>query len=99
MFSQREHVPVEVVFGPEGNWIELAKDEANMFFGGPEYMLTARSLEHPNSVDTGGRVSLRMRPAGILVRNGNPKNIRSLADSAKRGGRLVDVEAAGQTGF
>ena len=99
VFGQREHLPVEVVVGPEGKWIEQAKGDADIFFGGAEYMLTALSLEHPNLVDTGSRVSLWVRPAGILVRKGNPKNVHCLADLAKAGVRLVDVEGAGQTGL
>ena len=98
-FSEREHAPVQVIFGPEAKWIEQAKADADVFFGGAEYMLTALSLEHPGLVDAGSRVSLWVRPAGILVRPGNPKGIHSLADLAKPGVRLVDVEGAGQTGL
>ena len=99
VFSEREHLPVEVIFGPESKWIAQAKDDADVFFGGAEYMLTALSLEYPDLVDTGSRVSLWVRPAGILVRKGNPKHIASLADLAKPGVRIVNVEGAGQTGL
>ena len=99
VFGQRERVNVEVVFGPETKWIEQARTDADVFFGGAEYMLTALSLEHPDLVEAGSRVSLWVRPAGILVRPGNPKGVHSLADLAKPGVRLVDVEGAAQTGF
>src|ERR1019366_6697459 len=40
-----------------------------------------------------------VRPAGILVRKGNPKKIKSLADLAQPGVRILDVNGAGQVGL
>jgi len=62
-------------------------------------MLTDFMLRHPGLVDPTTRVSLYVRPAGILVRKGNPRNIKSLADLGREGLRLLDVNGAGQLGL
>jgi accessory colonization factor AcfC len=62
-------------------------------------MLTEFMLKHPDLVDPRTRNSLYVRPAGILVRPGNPKKIKSLKDLTKDGVRIVDVNGAGQLGL
>jgi len=62
-------------------------------------MLTEFMLKHPDLVDPRTRTSLYIRPAGILVRPGNPKKIKSLKDLTKDGVRIVDVNGAGQLGL
>ena len=42
---------------------------------------------------------LYLRPASILVRPGNPKNIQGFADLLKPGMRVMAVAGAGQTGL
>lgn len=98
-FSRQTNVPVSVIGGPEQAWIAAAKRDADLVFGGAEYMLTAFGLRHPNFLDVTTRVSLFDRAGGILVRKGNPKNIQSLQDLTRSGIRIVDVNGAGQTGL
>jgi accessory colonization factor AcfC len=62
-------------------------------------MLTDFDRRHPGFVDGSTRESLWVRSAGILVRRGNPKGIRSLADLARPGVKLLDVTGAAQTGL
>jgi len=99
IFSQAHGVQVKVVAGPEDKWIDQAKQDADLIFGGAEYMLTGFILKHPGLVDVRSRTSLYSRPAGILVRKGNPKRIKSLKDLTKGGVRLIDVNGAGQLGL
>jgi accessory colonization factor AcfC len=98
-FSQQTKVPVSVVGGPENAWIAAAQRDADLVFGGAEYMLTAFRLRHPDFLDITTRVSLFDRAGGILVRKGNPKSIRSLNDLTRTGINIVDVNGAGQTGL
>lgn len=98
-FSQQTTVPVSIVGGPEKEWIAAAQRDADLVFGGAEYMLTAFGLRHPGFLDVTTRVSLFDRAGGILVRKGNPKNIRSLKDLTRSGVKIVDVNGAGQTGL
>lgn len=90
---------MKVTAGPEDKWINDAKENADLVFGGAEYMLTSFSMKHKGFVDSSTRVSLYKRAAGILVRPGNPKNIRSIKDLTKPGIKLMDVNGAGQFGM
>lgn len=98
-FTHKTKIPVDVVGGPEAQWIDAARRDADLVFGGAEYMLTGFDLRHPQFLDANTRVSLFDRPAGILVRPGNPKQIRSLKDLARKGIGIVDVNGAGQLGI
>lgn len=98
-FARTTKVPVSVVGGPEAEWIDAARRDADLVFGGAEYMLTAFDLRHPRFLDTATRVSLFDRSAGILVRPGNPRQIRSLKDLARNGIQIIDVNGAGQLGL
>lgn len=99
IFSKRRGVDVKVVAGPESQWIEQAKTDADIIFGGAEYMLTQFALKYPEIVEAKDRAELYPRAAGILVRKGNPKRIRSLRDLTRPGIRIVDVNGAGQMGL
>lgn len=99
IFSQAHAVEVKVTAGPEDKWINQAQQDADIIFGGAEYMLTQFVQKHPGLVDEKTRAELYIRAAGILVRKGNPKRIKSLADLTKNGVRIVDVNGAGQLGL
>ncbi len=98
-FSEKFQVAVKVIAGPETKWIDAARQNADLVFGGAEYMLTQFSLQHPGMIDSTSRVELYRRSAGILVRPGNPKKIRSIRDLVKPGIRILDVNGAGQLGM
>jgi accessory colonization factor AcfC len=99
MFSQAHGMEVRVTAGPTPKWIEAARQNEDLIFGGAEYMLTEFILKNPDLVDPKTRTSLYVRPAGILVRPGNPKKIKSLKDLTRTGVRIVDVNGAGQLGL
>lgn len=99
LFSKKISVPVKVVAGPEARWIEQAKQNADVIFGGAEYMLTQFAMQHPGLIDSSTRTALYKRGAAILVRPGNPKKITSLKDLIKPGIKILDVNGAGQLGM
>ncbi len=99
IFSKKMLIPVKVIAGPEANWIDQAKQNADLVFGGAEYMLTQFAMQHPGLIDSRTRTELYKRAAGILVRKGNPKKITSLKDLTKPGVRILDVNGAGQLGM
>jgi len=99
LFSMAKGVEVKVTAGPEAQWLDQARKDADIIFGGAEYMLTDFILRHPEMVDPKTRTSLYVRPVGILVRKGNPKGIRSLNDLTRDGIRILDVNGAGQLGL
>lgn len=99
IFSRTRGVKVEVTAGPEATWIDRARTDADLVFGGAEYMLTSFAAKYPGLLDEATRDEIGVRGAAILVRKGNPKRIRSLRDLARPGIRLVDVNGAGQLGL
>ncbi|MBP1763268.1 MAG: hypothetical protein H6Q65_326 [Firmicutes bacterium] len=99
LFAQMKGITVNVTAGPESKWIEKANQDADLIFGGAEYMLTDFTLRHPGFVDNFTRTSLYDRASGILVRKGNPKNIHTLQDLARKDITIIDVNGAGQVGL
>lgn len=98
-FSNETGINVEVTAGPESKWIDDAKQDADLIYGGSEYMLRNMMLKHPGLIDEKTKTELYPRAAGILVRKGNPKKIESLEDLTKSGLKIIDVNGAGQLGL
>ena len=99
VFSKKMSIPVKVIAGPEAKWIEQAKQNADVVFGGAEYMLTQFKMQHPGLMDSTTRTELYKRAAGILVRPGNPKKIKTLRDLTKPGINILEITGAGQLGM
>ena len=99
IFSAKNEIPVKVTAGPEAKWIDNAKQNADIVFGGAEYMLTQFKMQHPGLMDSTTRKELYKRAAGILVRPGNPKKILSLQDLSRPGINLLEITGAGQLGM
>lgn len=99
VFSKMHSIPVKVTAGPEAKWIGQAKQNADLVFGGAEYMLTQFKMQHPGLMDSTTRTELYKRGAGILVRPGNPKKISSLKDLTKPGVNILEITGAGQLGM
>jgi accessory colonization factor AcfC len=98
-FTAKTRIPVKVIGGPEPKWLTQAQQNADVIYGGAEYMLTQFIQAHPGTVDAGTRVELYKRRAAILVRPGNPKQIATLKDLTKPGIHVLDVNGAGQFGL
>lgn len=99
VFSKKMSIPVKVIAGPEAKWIEQAKQNADVVFGGAEYMLTQFKMQHPGLMDSTTRTELYKRAAGILVRPRNPKKIKTLKDLTKPGINILEITGAGQLGL
>lgn len=98
-YQQTSGVQVVVQAGPEKQRFPAAQQDADVIYGGAEYMLTQFALDHDGFLREGSRVELYDRAAGILVRPGNPKGIHTLSDLGKPGVRILDVNGAGQLGL
>lgn len=99
LYINQTGIPVKVMAGPETKWIDQAKRNADVIFGGAEYLLDQFALQHPGMIVSTLRRELYKRGAGFLVRPGNPKNITSLKDLTGPGVRLLNVNGAGQLGM
>lgn len=98
-FTASTHINVKVIAGPEAKWIRQAAANADLIYGGSEYMLTQFLENHPGMIDKLTRTGLYKRAAAILVRPGNPKNIQTLKDLSSPGISLLDVNGSGQVGL
>jgi accessory colonization factor AcfC len=98
-FWNQEGVHVTVTGGPEEQWIAQARKDADVIFGGADYMLTELTLKYPDLINPLTRTELYTRDAVILVRKGNPKKIAEFKDLARPGVKIVDVTGAGQVGL
>ena len=98
VYTKQTHMPVEVIAGPEDKWMTSARGNADIIYGGAEYMLTQFGQQHPGFLQEGSRSELYRRAIGILVRKNNPKHIHNLTDLTKPGIKILDVNGAGQLG-
>lgn len=98
-FGAHSNVKIEVVAGPTGEWIEKAKADADAIFSGSEVMMTDFVSAMGGQIVDQTIVPLYLRPAAVLVRRGNPKQIKGLADLLDRDLKVLVVNGAGQQGL
>lgn len=98
-FGKQKNVKVEVAAGPTNQWIEKAKKDADIIYSGAEYMMTDFIFAMENRIDETTVTPLYLRPSSILVRSGNPKNIKNFPDLLKPGMKILVVNGAGQEGL
>ncbi len=87
---------VTVVAGAGPSWMKKAAENADIIAIGAAHLYSRFTILHPKVVNTNDWVGLYKRPAGILVRKGNPKNIKGLEDLVAPGLRLLNVSCPGQ---
>ena len=98
-FGERSGVRVEVTAGPAEQWIRKARNDADLVFSGSENMMTSLVRTMRGAVLEETVRPIYIRPATILVRPGNPKQIAGIRDLMKPGTRVMVVEGAGQIGL
>lgn len=98
-FNKTSSAKVEIIGGPTSEWIEQAKTDADMVFSGSEKMMTDFVKAFEGRIESADVVPLYLRPSAILVRPGNPENIRGLKDLLQPGHRIVVVNGSGQDGL
>lgn len=98
-FSKEKGIEVVVTAGPTGNWIEQAKSDADLIYSGSENMMTGFINAFAGKIDEKSVEPLYLRPSTILVRKGNPKNIKGLRDLTKPGIKIMVTDGAGQVGM
>jgi accessory colonization factor AcfC len=97
-FGATAGVTVSVTAGPTPQWVEKAKGDADVIYSGAENMMTDFARALPGAFDLKEVYPLYLRPIAILVRPGNPKNIRGLRDLLAPGIKVLTVAGAGQVG-
>lgn len=97
-FEKTAGVKVEVTAGPTPQWLDKAKTDADLVFGGSETMMTDFVYAMEGQLDHQRVTPLYLRPLAMLVRPGNPKRIKSVKDIFKPGVKILVVNGAGQNG-
>ena len=98
-FASANNVTVNVMAGPTPQWIEKARQDADVVFSGAENMMSDFARALPGAFDLRDAEPLYLRPVAILVRPGNPKGIRGFRDLVAPGIRILAVAGSGQTGL
>lgn len=98
-FGAANRVTVNVVAGPTAQWVEKAKEDADLVFSGAENMFNDFAKALPGAFELRDAQPLYLRPVAILVRPGNPKGIRGFRDLLAPGVKVLTVAGAGQTGL
>jgi len=98
IFGRTHGAEVQVTGGPLSQWIDHAKADADVVFSGSEVMMSD-FITAMSDIDPATVKALYLRPAAILVRPGNPTNIKGVADLLKPGHRILVVNGAGQQGL
>jgi len=97
-FEEQTGTKVNVTAGPSSNWMDAAKTDADAIYSGSQNMMDdfieAHGSIKPETLD-----ALFLRPSAILVRKGNPEDIKGVADLVERDLGLMVVDGAGQVGM
>lgn len=91
-FAGMNAIRVVITKGTPEQWIERARNDADMIYGGAEYMLDDFIAAYPGIVDPAAVINLHARAVGIIVKKGNPRNIRGLADLGLPAVKILNVE-------
>jgi accessory colonization factor AcfC len=97
-FNLAHSIKVSVSSGEGPEWMDEATEAVDIILLGAAHVYSLFALKYSGAIGYGGWEGLYMRPAGILVRKGNPKGIKGLEDLAKPGLRLLNAACLGQAG-
>ena len=98
-FQKKTGIDVTVTAGPTSQWAEKAKQDADVIYSGSEAMMSDFELTFAEQIIKNTVEPLYLRPAAILVRPGNPKNIKGFKDLTKAGTKVLVTHGAGQVGM
>lgn len=98
-FTQDTGIKVNVTAGPTPQWLEKAKSDADVIYSGSEAMMSDLEKSLSENIIQSSIEPLYLRPASILVRNGNPKKIKGFKDLANPNMKVLVTHGAGQVGM
>lgn len=108
-FERQRGIAVQLTGGPTPQWLERARNDADVVFSGAEHMMTdfVKQLgdtsvgrgARPGRIDESTIVPLYLRPVAMLVRPGSPRGIHRFEDLLRPGMKVLVVQGAGQTGL
>lgn len=99
IFGARHGLAVDVRFGEPAKQAAQAARDGDVYYTGAEYMMDEYLRDYPGVLDESAIIYPAARRIGIIVRQGNPKGVKSLADLATPGMRILDVSLENMGGL
>ncbi len=94
-FTEKTGIAVNVTAGPQATWEQEARTKASIIFGASDQSMVAILRTHAARFDVNQVMPLYLRDAILLVRKGNPKNFKNLADFINKDGKVIVNDGAG----
>lgn len=95
LYTHKTGVPVKVHFGPQAKWNDEAKKNADILYGASEQSALAIVRDHQDNFSEKDIEPLYLRKSILLVKKGNPKNIRGVEDLTKPGIGIIVNDGGG----
>ena len=92
LFLEKSGVDIKVIKALPHNLETNLPMDGDLYFGGAEYMLEDFNRLNPGVIDVSTTENLYPRRIGIIVRKGNPLDIKSVDDLKKDGVAVLDVK-------
>lgn len=92
LFRQRYGIDVWVTKAMPGDLERKLREDGDLYYGGAEYMLENLVSRQGDLLDLSTVTNLHPRRIGIIVRKGNPMQIRHPKDLSRDGIDLLDVK-------
>jgi len=97
LYTAKTGVKIVVNFGPQAKWNENAKKDADILFGASEQSALAITRDHGDRFDEKNIEPLALRKSILLVKKGNPKNIKGIKDLARPGIGIIVNDGGGKS--
>ena len=98
-FAAAHGSEIAVTAGPTAKWIDAARADADLIYSGSETMMTDFVDAMGGELVAASVTPLYLRASAILVRPGNPRQIRNFDDLLVPGVKILIVNGAGQNGL
>lgn len=99
LYKERHGVTVLVVRAGPGELAKRLREDGDVYFTGAEFMLEEFVSKHPNLLDPKTIEKLYPRRVGLLVRKGNPLDIKGVDCLARKDVDLMAVHLEGMEPF
>ena len=98
-FEMETGVRVDIISGPVEEWRAQAAQNADLVYASADFMMTDLQRDARLAIDPASITPLFLRPSVILVRPGNPKEIKDFPDLLRPDIKFMVVSGSGQVGL
>ncbi len=92
LFQKKQNIEIQIIKALPYNLEERLREDGDIYYGGAEYMLDKFIASNPGVIDATSIKKLHPRRIGIIVRKGNPLNIRGVEDLKNEEVDILDVK-------